>query len=147
VATLTEASSATSDNQDNLGTIPDLPTLKTPRHERPVHNFNPAVDNLAQVLAKHCVALGCIGVITGTNGVGKSEALKFLARSTDLLPPIRRHVTTSVSKPPGHRARSETSWLILKYDRLCINAAWRFLLPQISPARIHRAKNWPPSAG
>jgi hypothetical protein len=40
----------------------------------------------AQVLAKHCVALGCIGVITGTNGVGKSEALKFLARSTDLLP-------------------------------------------------------------
>jgi hypothetical protein len=40
----------------------------------------------AQVLAKHCVALGCIGVITGTNGVGKTEALKFLARSTDLLP-------------------------------------------------------------
>jgi hypothetical protein len=40
----------------------------------------------AQVLAKHCIALGCIGVIDGTNGLGKTEALKFLARCADLLP-------------------------------------------------------------
>jgi hypothetical protein len=40
----------------------------------------------AQILAKHCIALGCLGVITGTNGVGKTEALKFLTRCTDLLP-------------------------------------------------------------
>ena len=33
----------------------------------------------------HCVALDCIGVVTGPNGVGKSEALKFLSRKGDLL--------------------------------------------------------------
>ncbi len=40
----------------------------------------------AQALGRHCVALDCIGVLCGPNGVGKSEALKFLSRSTDLLP-------------------------------------------------------------
>jgi hypothetical protein len=38
-------------------------------------------------LAKHCRALGTIGVITGPNGTGKTEALKFLLRCPDLLPP------------------------------------------------------------
>jgi hypothetical protein len=35
-------------------------------------------------LAKHCRALGTIGVLTGPNGVGKTEALKFLKRSPEL---------------------------------------------------------------
>jgi hypothetical protein len=43
----------------------------------------------AQTLARHCLALGTIGVLTGPNGAGKSEALKYLARTPDLLPPNR----------------------------------------------------------
>lgn len=37
-------------------------------------------------LAKHCRAVGSIGVITGGNGTGKTESLKFLARSPELTP-------------------------------------------------------------
>ncbi len=40
----------------------------------------------AQTLAKHCNALGAIGVLLGPNGVGKSEAMKALTRNPDLLP-------------------------------------------------------------
>jgi hypothetical protein len=37
-------------------------------------------------LARHCRALGTIGVLVGGNGVGKTESLKFLARSSELTP-------------------------------------------------------------
>jgi hypothetical protein len=46
----------------------------------------PSVETTVK-LAKHCRALGTLGVITGGNGVGKTEALKFLLRCPDLLPP------------------------------------------------------------
>lgn len=40
----------------------------------------------ATKLARHCKALGTLGVVTGPNGVGKTEGLKFLARSPELTP-------------------------------------------------------------
>ena len=46
----------------------------------------PSVETTVR-LAKHCRALNTIGVITGGNGTGKTEALKFLLRCPDLLPP------------------------------------------------------------
>ena len=59
----------------------------------------------AQVLGRHCVALDCIGVLCGPNGVGKSEALKFLSRSTDLLPAgTKAHYHQSVQAVGPSRA-------------------------------------------
>jgi hypothetical protein len=63
----------------------------------------------AQVLAKHCIALGCIGVIDGTNGLGKTEALKF--------------------KPRAHRVPSGICWSPSKSGRPFTSAEWRWAWP------------------